>query len=226
MVSAHYQDRREAGQVLASRLEATGIRPGTIVLALPRGGVEVGFAVAERLGLPLDVFLVRKLGVPGQDELAMGAIASGGLVVRNLDVIEAVGVSPREFREVQRVEARELERRERAYRGGRPPLDLSGRDALIVDDGLATGATMRVAVAAVRELGPDRVIAAAPVASSAARDALEREADVCVFDQVPEPFRAVGCWYDSFPQVSDRQVHDLLARPTRPERLVNDRDDR
>lgn len=207
-----YRDRREAGLILARRLESLGVRPGTIVLALPRGGVEIAHAVARRLGLELDVLLVRKLGVPGHEELAMGAIASGGRVTRNLDVIETLDVAPEDFERVRQAEARELTRRERAYRSDRPYPDLAGRDVLVVDDGLATGATMRAAVAAVRDRNPRRILVAAPVASASARDLLEAVADLCVFDQVPEPFRAVGVWYDSFPQVTDEQVRDWLTR--------------
>ncbi|MFO0958059.1 MAG: phosphoribosyltransferase family protein [Isosphaeraceae bacterium] len=216
-----YQDRSEAGLMLASRIQSAGFRPNTVVLGLPRGGVEVGVTVAETLGLPFDVFLVRKLGVPGHEELAMGAIASGGQILRNMEVISAAGISDDAFEEVCRDEARELERRQTAYRGARPPLHLEGRDALIVDDGLATGATMRVAVAAIRKLGPVRVLVAAPITSRSAYKALNREADACIFDQIPEPFRTVGLWYERFPQISDRRVQRLLARSIGPERLPN-----
>lgn len=207
-----FHDRREAGQTLARMLTGYADRPDAIVLALPRGGVPVGFEVARALNLPLDVFLVRKLGLPGQEELAMGAIASGGVRVLNHEVIEALDVPPEVVDDVAAAEERELARRERLYRDDRPPLDVRGKTVILVDDGLATGSTMRAAVAALRQRGPARIIVAVPVGAAETCAALGQEADhvVCAF--VPERFHAVGLWYQNFDQTTDEEVHDLLEQ--------------
>ena len=216
-----FADRRQAGRALAQALGQFGGRPDVIVLALPRGGVPVGFEVARALSAPLDVFLVRKLGVPGHEELAMGALASGGLIVMNEDVVTALGIGEADLVAVAEAEARELARREQAYRQGLPPLDVAGRVVILVDDGLATGCTMRAAVAALRELGPARILVAAPVGAVDACDLLVREADDVVCLHTPEDFAAVGLWYGRFEQTSDDEVRALLAQaaansPARP----------
>lgn len=204
-----YADRREAGLALARDLSRFAGQPAA-VLALPRGGVPVAFEVARALGAPLDIFVVRKLGVPGHEELAMGAVASGGTRVLNDDVIRWYSVSPDVIDRVTRDEQEEIARRERAYRGDRPPLDVARRTVLLVDDGLATGSTMHAAVQAVRTLGPARIIVAVPVGSREACAALRRVADEVVCPLVPEPFSAVGPWYADFTQTSDEEVRALL----------------
>jgi predicted phosphoribosyltransferase len=215
-MSIRYRDRAHAGQVLALRLLRYAGRPDVIVLALPRGGVPVGFEVARTLGVPLDVLVVRKVGVPGQEELAMGAVASGGAIARNEDVLEAVDVSDDEFDRGAEREWLEVERRERAFRGERSPLDVAGKTVLVVDDGLATGSTMKAAVRALRRLQPSRIIVAVPTAAAPTCRELAEEADECVCDQLPEPFRAVGLWYEDFTQTTDDEVRDLLARSRGP----------
>jgi predicted phosphoribosyltransferase len=207
-----YPDRREAGRELAARLAAYANRPDLLVLALPRGGVPVAYEVAEALGAPLDVFLVRKLGVPGYEELAMGAIASGGVRVVNDVVVQSVGVSEAEIDAAAAREQRELARREATYRGGRPPVDVEGRTVILVDDGLATGSTMRAAVAALRARRPARLVVAVPVGSSDTCRDLDAEADDVVCARTPEPFFAVGAWYDDFSQTTDDEVRELLER--------------
>jgi putative phosphoribosyl transferase len=205
-----FRDRTEAGDVLAAQLGHYAGRPDVLVLALPRGGVPVAARVAEALRAPLDVFVVRKLGVPGHEELAMGAIASGGVEVRNEDVVSRLRLGEADLRRVAEVEGRELARRERSYREGRPPPDLSGRVVILVDDGLATGSTMRAAVAAARRLGPARVVVAVPTAPASTCQRLREEADEVVCASTPRPFRAVGYSYRSFPQTSDEEVRQLL----------------
>jgi len=209
---ARFRDRAEAGRRLAAELSAYAHRPDVRVLALPRGGVPVGFEVARALRAPLDVFLVRKLGVPGHEELAMGAIASGGIVVLNEDVVEQFGVSAAEIEMVAEAERRELARRERRYRGDRPRPELAGTSVILVDDGLATGATMRAAVTALKQEGPEHVVVAVPVAAPETCDALRDEVDDVVCAVTPEPFHAVGLWYADFSQTTDEEVHDLLER--------------
>jgi predicted phosphoribosyltransferase len=206
-----FADRREAGVVLASRLEQFAGRSDVVVLALPRGGVPVGYEVARALGAPLDVFVVRKLGLPGHPELAMGAIASGGVRVLNEGILESVAVSQAAIDAVTRTEQLELERRERAYRDGRPLVPVDGRVVILVDDGLATGSTMRAAVLAVRRLHPTRVVVAVPVGAWQTCQELRDVAEdvVCAF--TPEPFRAVGLWYVDFLQTTDAEVRQLLA---------------
>jgi putative phosphoribosyl transferase len=208
---ALFRERRDGGRWLADKLRGYA-GSSTIVLALPRGGVPVGAVVAESLGLPLDVFVVRKLGVPGHPELAMGAIASGGVRVMNRDVVDGLGVRPDLIEAVVRRENDELTRRERAYRGGRAPLDVRGKTVLLVDDGLATGATMRAAVAALRACDAERIVVAVPVGAPETCDAMTDEADDVVCAVAPQPFGAVGNWYEDFEQTSDEEVQALLAR--------------
>ncbi len=207
-----FQDRADAGRQLAAALRAYANRPDTLVLALPRGGVPVGFQVAEALKAPLDVFLVRKLGVPGHEEYAMGAIASGGVRVINREVVDALGIPNSVIDAVAAHEQRELERQERLFRGDRPPPVVRGRTVILVDDGLATGATMKAAVQALRQQGPSRIVVAVPVASVEACDEFRSEADEIVCLRTPEPFYAVGLWYEDFSQTTDEEVRELLAR--------------
>lgn len=205
-----FVDRRDAGRVLASRLAKYAGRDDVVVLALPRGGVPVAFEVASALGARLDVFLVRKLGTPGHRELAMGAIASGGVRVLNDDVVRWYGIPEAAIEQVAREEAQELERRERAYREGRPAPDLANRIVILVDDGLATGSTMRAAAQAVRAHRPSRVVIAVPVGASHTCAELSSIADEIVCARMPEPFSAVGQWYLDFTQTEDAEVRDLL----------------
>jgi putative phosphoribosyl transferase len=206
-----FLNRSDAGRELAAQLVEYAGRDDVVVLALPRGGVPVGYEAAAALGAPLDVFLVRKLGVPGHKELALGAIASGGVRVINEPVVESLGISEEVIEDVEAEERRELERRERAYRDGRPPLDLSGKTVILVDDGVATGSTMRAAVAAVRRLGPARVVVAVPVGAIDTCAELEQEADAVVCLATPEPFFGVGLWYEDFSQTTDDEVRELLG---------------
>jgi predicted phosphoribosyltransferase len=210
MADRVFRDRRDAGRVLAELLTPYRDRDDVVVLALPRGGVPVGAEVAAALGAPLDVFLVRKLGVPDQEELAMGAIASGGVVVVNDEVVRGFGVPAPVVRRVVEQERRELERRERAYREGRPPLDLRCRTVVIVDDGLATGASMLAAVAALRELGPSRIVVAVPVAPRSSCRSLRGVVDDVVCASAPASFLAVGQYYRDFAQTTDGEVRELL----------------
>lgn len=210
-MTPRYRDRYEAGHALAERLRPYAGRDDVIVLALPRGGVPVGFEVAHELGLPLDLFLVRKLGAPGHEELAMGAIATGGAQLLNHDVVRTLHISADDVEAAIHREQIELDRRERAYRGDRPPPVVEGRTVLIVDDGLATGATMRVAVHALRMENPARIVVAVPVGAAETCDAIAAEADEVVCARTPEPFYAVGMWYQQFDQTSDAEVRDLLA---------------
>jgi len=209
--SGAFADRAAAGRELAFRLEPYADDPRLVVLALPRGGVPVGAEVARALGAPLDVFVVRKLGVPGRRELAMGAIASGGVRVLNPEVVGALRIAPDRIEAVAAREARELERREREYRGDAGPLLIGGATAVLVDDGLATGSSMRAAVAALREREAARVVAAVPVAPPATCRALAAEVDEMVCLRTPEPFQAVGRWYRDFSEVSDDEVRTLLG---------------
>ena len=211
-----FRDRTEAGQLLAERLTAYAGRPDVLVMALPRGGVPVAYEVARALGAPLDVFVVRKLGVPGHEELAMGAIASGGECVINDDVVEALRIPRHVIEAVSARELRELERRERAYRGDRPAPKVRGRTVILVDDGLATGATMRAAVHALRRLGPVRIVVAVPTAAPSTCEEFRHEADECVCNITPEPFHGVGLWYEDFSQTTDDEVRDLLERAAAP----------
>lgn len=205
-----YQDRRAAGRELARRLRNYAHLPNALVLALPRGGVPVGFEIASQLGLPLDIYLVRKLGVPAQPELAMGAIASGGVQVLNEEVIRKLKISPQTIEDQARIEQVELERREREYRGARPPFPVAGRTVILVDDGLATGASMRAAVLAMKELKPARIIVAVPTAAPETCASLRREVDELVCGVTPEFFEAVGQSYLDFTQTTDQEVRELL----------------
>ncbi|MEU0076410.1 phosphoribosyltransferase [Micromonospora tulbaghiae] len=204
-----YRDRAEAGRELAERLTDLAGRPDVIVLGLVRGGVPVARVVADRLGAPLDVLVVRKLGVPWAPEVAYGALGPGGVQVLNEMV--AGRISDNHRAQVRRREQAELERREQRYRGGRPPLDLTGRTAVIVDDGLATGATARAAVQVARHLGAARVLVAVPVGSEQAYDMLAAEADTVVSSQLPHDFTAVGAYYEDFHEVSDDEVTRALT---------------
>ena len=207
-----FRDRSDAGRQLAARLSAYANRPDVLVLALPRGGVPVAFEVARALNAPLDIFLVRKLGLPGQEELAMGAIATGGVTVLNSEVVDALRIPDHVIDQVAAQEQRELERRERLYRDDRPPPDVRGKTVILVDDGLATGATMFAAAAALREQGPDRIVVAVPTAAPETCDAFRDAVDEIVCAITPDPFYAVGLWYENFSQTSDDEVRDLLAR--------------
>jgi putative phosphoribosyl transferase len=207
-----YRDRVEAGRALASLLRDYADRPDVVVLALPRGGVPVGYEVARALHASLDVFLVRKLGVPGHEELGMGAVASGGVIVLNEQVVRALGIPSRAIESVAEREQRELERREHVYRGDRPPPNVRGRTVILVDDGLATGGTMLAAVRALRQEQPARIVVAVPIAARETCDLLRQEADEVVCAATPEPFHAVGVWYQDFTQTSDNEVRELLAR--------------
>jgi predicted phosphoribosyltransferase len=206
-----FRDRAEAGEILAERLAHFRNRDDVVVLALPRGGVPVAFEVARSLHAPLDVFLVRKLGVPGHEELAMGAIASGGLMVLNRKVIDSLHISDRLVQAVADWERRELQRREREYRGDRPPVEVAGRVAILVDDGLATGASMRAAAEALRQQHPARIVVAVPVAAPAMCEDLGRHVDEAICAVTPEPFYAVGMWYEDFSQTSEEEVNRLLT---------------
>jgi len=207
-----FPNRAEAGRRLAEKLEHYAGRDDVIVLGLPRGGVPVAYEVAQRLGVPLDVFIVRKLGVPGFEELALGAIASGGVRVLNDDVVRALPSANELVESVTARETAELERREQAYRDGRPPPELRGRVVILVDDGLATGATMRAAVVALRQLGAARIVVAVPVGAADTCRELEEEVDEIVCAMAPEWFQAVGQFYEDFSQTSDDEVRELLAR--------------
>jgi putative phosphoribosyl transferase len=207
-----FPNRAEAGRRLAEKLEQYAGRDDVIVLGLPRGGVPVAYEVAQRLGVPLDVFIVRKLGVPGFEELALGAIASGGVRVLNDDVVRALPNANELVESVTARETAELQRREQAYRDGRPPPELRGRVVILVDDGLATGATMRAAVAALRQLGAAKIVVAVPVGAADTCRELEEEVDEIVCAMAPEWFQAVGQFYEDFSQTSDDEVRELLAR--------------
>jgi putative phosphoribosyl transferase len=206
-----YRDRAEAGRVLASLLTPHTNAAGGIVLALPRGGVPVAFEVAKALHLPLDVFLVRKLGVPGHEELAMGAIASGGIRVVNDDVMESLGLTEDHLKRVAMRESAEIERRERIYRGDRPLPALEGREVILIDDGLATGATMRAAARASRMQQPSRLTIAVPVGARSSCAEMKTEADEVVCAIAPDNFQAVGFWYDDFRETTDDEVKSLLV---------------
>ncbi len=207
---ALYRNRREAGQALARLVRNLPLRE-SVVLGLPRGGVPVAFEVARAIDAPLDIFVVRKLGVPGQEEFAMGAIASGGVRVLNDDIVQSCRISPAAIDAVVRRETAELHRRESLYRDGRLPVDVRGKRAILVDDGLATGASMRAAVQAVRALGPAEIVVAVPVAADDTCQEFAREVDHCICAATPEPFYGVGFWYRDFGPTSDAEVRELLA---------------
>jgi predicted phosphoribosyltransferase len=207
-----YRDRAEAGAALAGLLGHYAGRNDLLVLGLPRGGVPVAYQVARSLAAPLDVFLVRKLGVPGREELAMGAIASGGVRVLNRNLVDGLGIPAEMVERTIEAEKRELDRREHAYREGRPPPRVGGKVVVLVDDGLATGSTMRAAIASVRRLGPARLVVAVPTAPAVTCQELRQEADEVICASTPARFRAVGLSYRQFPQVSDDEVRMLLRR--------------
>jgi predicted phosphoribosyltransferase len=207
-----FKDRREAGRVLARVLAPYSGRNDVQVLALPRGGVPVGLEVAQALAAPLDVFVVRKLGVPGHEEFAMGAIASGGVRVMNDDVIRGLAIPPDVIDRVTAKEAFELQRREREYRGNRPPLAVEGTIVILVDDGLATGASMRAAATALRQLRPSKLVVATPVGDSSTCNEMRQLADEVFCAYLPDAFQAVGLWYEDFSETSDDEVRDLLFR--------------
>ena len=204
-----FRDRTEAGRVLAAALGPYAGRPNLHVLALPRGGVPVAFEVAMALRAPLDVLLVRKLGVPGHEELAMGAVASGGIRVLSNDVVRQLEISERDVASVAAAEEQELRRQERLYRDDRPPADVRGRTVILVDDGLATGATMRAAAAALKAQHPEWLVVAVPIGAAETCDFLRREVDDVVCARTPEPFHAVGAWYEDFTQITDEEVEEI-----------------
>jgi predicted phosphoribosyltransferase len=208
---AFFADRADAGRELARVVQGRGVDPNAVVLGLARGGMPVAAEVARQLGLALDVFVVRKLGVPGHDELALGAIASGGVRVLNSEVRNVLRIPDRQIEKLTAREWEELTRRERVYRDGRPPVDVGGRTAILIDDGLATGSSMRAAAEALRKRDPARIIVAVPVAPPAACAELESAADEVVCAHTPEPFLAVGAWYADFRQTTDDDVRRLLA---------------
>jgi putative phosphoribosyl transferase len=210
-----FRNREQAGQILSERLKHYANRSDVVVLALPRGGVPVGVEVAAALRAPLDVFVVRKLGAPQQPELAMGAIASGGVRVLNDEVVHVLNLSNEAIERVAEVERRELERRERLYRDNRRFPDLTDQVVILIDDGLATGSTMRAAARAVRQHRPGRIVVAVPAAAAETCEELTHEVDEIVCVITPEAFRAVGLWYEEFPQTTDEEVRDLLARSSR-----------
>jgi erythromycin esterase-like protein/predicted phosphoribosyltransferase len=212
-----FRDRRDAGRVLAEKLAAYANRPDVLVMALPRGGVPVAYEVARALGAPLDVFVVRKLGVPGYEELAMGAVATGGVRVLNDQLVKRLGIPDHVIKAVTTRERQELARRERLYRDGRPPPDISGRTVILVDDGLATGATMQAAVEALRQQNPARIVVAVPTASPDTCEEMKAKADDVICAITPQPFDAVGRWYQDFSQTTDEEVGALLARTSTPE---------
>ncbi len=208
----YFLDRYDAGRRLAEALSSYAGQPDLLILALPRGGVPVAYEMARALHAPLDVFLVRKLGFPGHPELAMGAIATGGVRILDRQLIRMYGVPAEEIERVTAAERREMERRERLYRDGRPPPDVSGRTVILVDDGLATGSSMRAAVEALREEGAKKIVVAVPVAARDTCAAMKDEVDEIVCALTPEPFRAVGIWYADFSETTDDEVRELLSR--------------
>jgi putative phosphoribosyl transferase len=206
------RDRAEGGQILAAKLKQYAKRPDVIILGLPRGGVPVAFQVATILDLPLDIFLVRKLGVPGQEELAMGAIASGGVRVLNGDIIDAMQIPESIIDTVAVKEQRELERREKFYKQDAPPLDITNKTVILIDDGLATGATMRAAAEALKLQNVSKIVIAVPVAAESTCRELSHLVDEIVCALTPEPFYGVGYWYDDFSQTTDAEVIELLKK--------------
>jgi putative phosphoribosyl transferase len=210
-VLQRFRNREDAGRQLAARLDAYQNRPDVVVLGLPRGGVPVAYEVAHHLAAPLDVFVVRKLGLPGQSELAMGAIAGGSVEVLNHDVIDHLGVPRAVVDRVVERERAELQRREMAFREGRVALDVAGKTVVVVDDGLATGSTMEAAIAALRQIGPARIVVAVPVGAAETCARLQTTADEVVCLATPWPFSAVGQWYEDFAQTTDQEVRALLS---------------
>lgn len=211
-----FRDRRDAGQVLATHLQAYADTPDVIVLGLPRGGVPVAAEVAAALHAPLDAFLVRKLGVPGHEELAMGAIASGGVRVLNEEIVSGLQIPETVLNATEAAERRELTRRECAYRGDRGPLDLDGKTVILVDDGLATGSSMRAAVEAVRQQSPARIVVAVPVGAESVCTSLREIANDVICAETPDPLHAVGIWYEDFQPTSDEEVQEAMRTATCP----------
>ena len=209
-MNGRFLNRADAGRILAAKLMRYANHPDVLVMALPRGGVPVGFEVARALNVPLDIMLVRKLGVPGHDELAMGAIASAGIRILNRSVIESLQIAPDAIEMVEKRESLELMRREAAYRGNRPPTDVEGRTVILVDDGIATGSTMRVAIAALREQKVGHIVVGTPTAPTTVRWEMEALVDDFIAVITPEDFYGVGQWYDDFTQIDDDSVHELL----------------
>ncbi len=216
-----FRDRTDAGQALAEKLKQYADRPDVLVLALPRGGVPVGYEIARALHAPLDVFLVRKPGLPGHEELAMGAIATGGVRVLNQDVVRPLQIPDEIIDMVASQELHELERRERVYRGDRPPPAVRGRTVILVDDGLATGSSMRAAVAALRQQGPARIVVAVPVGAAETCAEIRAQADDVICACTPDPFYAVGLWYRDFSQTTDDEVRELLERAAEESSLAS-----
>ncbi len=212
MMIAQFRDRVEAGLLLAEKLAGYANQPGVLVLGLPRGGVPVAAEVARELHAPLDVFVVRKLGVPGHEELAMGAIATGGIRVLNADVVASLGIPDDVIGAVAADEQRELVRREHAYRDGLPAPEVQGKTVIVVDDGIATGATMLAAVGALRKLNAGRIVVAAPTVAATTFFEVEKAVDEIVAVMVPEDFRGVGQWYEDFSQTTDEEVRQILAQ--------------
>jgi putative phosphoribosyl transferase len=210
-----FSNREDAGRKLAERLKAYASPKDVTVLAIPRGGVPVAYEIAKTLGVPLDVFVARKLGVPGEEELGFGAIASGGVLILDPEIIKAMALSETQIADVTARERRELERRERVYRGARTPLDIAGRTVILVDDGIATGSSMLAVISAVRQLKPARIVVAVPVAASDACRRLAPEVDELVCVERPRFFGAIGEFYEDFSQVADEEVAGLLARGLR-----------
>lgn len=214
MTGRIFLDRSQAGRVLAARLQDYGNRTDVIVLGLPRGGVPVAWEVARALNAPLDAFLVRKLGVPGHEELAMGAVATGGVQVLNDHVVFALRIPASTIEQVAAQELEELRRRQRVYRGERRPPDVSGKTVILVDDGLATGSTMLAAVKALRQRQPGQIVVAVPIAAPETCELLRPEVEAVVCTATPDPFYSVGAWYEDFTPTTDAEVHELLAHPT------------
>ncbi len=210
-MNGRFHDRVEAGRLLAEKLGQYANRPGVLVLGLPRGGVPVAAQVAQELNAPLDVFVVRKLGTPGNEELAMGAIATGGVRVLNPQVVDSLHIPDGVIDGVEAREQRELHRREQAYRDGRPTPEVEGRTVIVVDDGIATGSTMFAAIAALRMLNAGRIVVAVPTVAADTFAAIDREVDEMVAVIVPEDFRGVGQWYEDFSQTTDEEVRQILA---------------
>jgi putative phosphoribosyl transferase len=213
-MTRQFRNRTEAGQLLAKRLTTYANRSDVLVLALPRGGVPVAYEVATALNVPLDICLVRKLGLPGNKELAMGAIAMGGVMVLNDEVVRSLNISQATIEKVAASEQEELERRDRAYRGDRPPPDVRGRMIILIDDGIATGSTLRAAIATLKQQQPQSIIVAVPVAPLSTYNELKAEVDKVVSLVTPESFYSISVWYDDFTQTTDEEVRTLLATPT------------
>ncbi len=207
-----FANRTEAGRLLAAELGAYADRPSTVVLGIPRGGVVTAFEVAQALRLPLDMFVVRKLGTPGQEELAMGAVAGGGFYLLNQEIVESLHIPEEQIQTVLRKEQKELRRRERLYRQGREPLPVRGRTVILVDDGIATGSSLRAAIQMLRAQHPARIVIGVPVAPIETCEALKKEVHEVVCVRTPHPFHAIGCWYEDFTPTSDEEVCDLLRR--------------